>query len=203
MRIDHVILACAELSETAARLRDDHGLRAIAGGEHPAWGTANLLVPAGSAYLELMAVQDRTAAEQNPLGQWLLAYTAAGDRLAGVALEPDDLDAECRRLGLTATPGSRVTPEGITLTWRLAGMEAALTRMLPFFIAWDGPHRAAADEADGGVVAHGIDEVLVGGDPAVVGDWVGTEVPGLGLVGGEPGVHSVTLRTDRGPVTLR
>lgn len=175
----------------------------MSGGEHAAWGTANRLVPAGSAYIELMAVRNRAAAQQNPLGRWLLAYTAAGDRLAGVALEPDDLDAECRRLGLTPTAGSRTTPEGATLTWRLAGMQAALTRMLPFFIAWDGAHGSDVEGTGLGVEALGIEEVLLGGDPTDVEEWIGRKVPGLHLVGGEPGVHGVTLRTDRGPVRLR
>lgn len=201
MRIDHVILACADVDATAARLLADHGLGSVVGGEHPAWGTRNRLVPAGPAYVELMGVADPAVAEGNALGRWLLASLADGDRAAGLAVEPDDLETTADRLGLTVSAGSRTRPDGRSTTWRSAGMTVALTRSIPFFIAWDDL-RGAEVEVESGAPAAGLVEVELGGDPEALRAWLGGEVPGLTCVAGDPGVRRLVVATRDGEVDL-
>ena len=49
MKIDHAVLAVADLNDAAQRLRARTGLASIPGGRHPAWGTENRIVPLGAA----------------------------------------------------------------------------------------------------------------------------------------------------------
>lgn len=200
MRIDHVILATRDIDATAARLLRTHGLGSVRGGAHPDWGTGNSIVPAGTAYLELLGVRDLEIARMNPVGQWLLAVTEQGDKVAGVCLATDDLDGVCARLGLTATPGRRVRPDGATVSWRMAGIDRTITEGVPFFITWDEDTSSGGEAPAEGSPATGISRVQLGGDPDRLRAWLGGDVPGLELVGGEPGCRSVTLETGRGAV---
>lgn len=202
MRIDHVILATRDIDATASRLLQTHGLGSVPGGDHPDWGTGNSIVPAGPAYLELMGIRDLEKARTTPVGQWVLSVTEAGDKVAGVSVSTDDLDAVCARLGLTATPGKRVRPDGTTLSWRSAGIDSAPMDGLPFFISWDGASGGGGVTPAEGAPATGISRVLLGGDPDRVRDWLGGDVPGLELVGGKPGCRSVNLYTSAVPVDL-
>jgi len=139
MLIDHVILAVDDLDAAAKGLLDSHGLASVPGGRHPAWGTANRIVPMGKGYLELVAVVDPDAAASSDFGRWVgTADTAAGVlRPLGWAVRTDGLDAVCDRLGLVAVDGSRQTADGRVLQWKLAGVERAVAEpCLPFFIQW-------------------------------------------------------------------
>jgi catechol 2,3-dioxygenase-like lactoylglutathione lyase family enzyme len=202
MRIDHVVLATRDIEATARRLLQEHGLGAVPGGDHPDWGTGNSIVPAGDAYVELMGVRDLQKASESWLGRWLLSVTEAGDKLGAVAVAVPDLDEVCGRLGVTATPGRRVRPDGTTLSWRLAGIENAIAEGLPFFISWDDATGGSESPAEG-MPAVGISRVELGGDVDRVREWLGGTVPGLELVGGVPGCRSVTLETADGSVVLR
>ena len=108
----------------------------IEGGRHQGHGTANRLVPLGENYIELLAVVAPEEAKTSVLGTWAL-NGAAVPGVAAVCLRTDDFDVVCGRLGLQPTPMSRVTPDGVVLDWRLAGMSQAFAHRLPFFIQWD------------------------------------------------------------------
>jgi len=129
MRIDHVVLATRDIEATADRLLRDHGLGAMPGGDHVDWGTGNSIVPAGTAYLEVMGIRDLEKARTTPVGQWVLSLTAEGQRLAAVCVSSDDLDGVSARLGLTAAPARRVRPDGTTVSWRMAGDERAMAEV--------------------------------------------------------------------------
>jgi hypothetical protein len=104
LAIDHVILPVRDLVHGAADLTARYGLASVEGGRHPAWGTANWIVPLGDSYLELIAIADHEAAGRSAFGQWIAA-TGAPSRL-GRSEGP--VDAIGRRLGCRP-PGSRVT----------------------------------------------------------------------------------------------
>lgn len=203
MRIDHVIVTTRDLDAASQRLLTTHDVGSVAGGVHPSWGTANRIVPAGAVYLELMGVGDAEVAAGSDLGRFVLETSAEGDRMSLVCLRPDDLDATCARLGITAQERSRVTPEGTTIRWRMAGLERALAERLPFFIAWDGPTGADVPDPDEGRRADGVPHVEYGGDVDRLREWIGEDVPGLDLVGGESGVHALTLEVDGDDLVLR
>ena len=175
LRIDHVLYAVSDLEAGAARFEEDLGLDSIPGGPHPDWGTANRIVPLGPDYLELVGVVDRAKAEASPFGRLVLE---AGEGLVGWSVGTDDLDRVARRLGLEIVRGKRKRPDGVRLTWRAAGIEAAMHSRgaLPFFIQWEGPgelhpggdHQAAA----------GVTWVEVAAQETELRDWLGgAELP--------------------------
>jgi Glyoxalase-like domain len=175
LRIDHVLYAVTDLEAGATRFEEDLGLESNPGGPHPDWGTANRIVPLGPDYLELVGVVDRAKAEASPFGRLVLE---AGDGLVGWSVGTDDLDRVADRLGLEIVRGKRKRPDGVRLTWRAAGLEAALRSggALPFFIQWEGPgelHPGGDHQAPAGITW-----VEVAGDEAQLRDWLGgVELP--------------------------
>ena len=181
LRIDHVVLAVRDLEASSERLREEHGLRFVAGGRHPRWGTANMIAPLGSDYVELLSVVDEQVGSQTALGKTLVELSANGDRWFSVCLADDDIDTTAARLGLTVHPGARTRPDGTEVRWRSAGIEDRGEDLwLPFFISWDVPpelHPGAAP-TDHRVDAGGIAWAEVGGDGGRMGDWLGgADVP--------------------------
>jgi Glyoxalase-like domain len=209
LRIDHAVLAVADLDEAGDRLFERTGLEFLRGGVHPTWGTANRIAPLGEDYVELISVTDPAVGGTNVLGRTLLDLTRDGhDRWFSICLRDDAIEVTAARLGLTVEAGSRMRPDGVELRWRGAGIEdPKRASWLPFFIAWDVP----ADQHPGRAPAHhrihpaGISRAEIGGDPGVMRAWVGgAELP---LVvtddGAPPGVRSVTIALEgRGELVL-
>ena len=206
LRIDHVVYAVPDLDEAAARFEADHGLRSIAGGVHPRWGTGNRVIPLGEDYVELIAVVDAATAASTVLGRAVGGAAAGRGRWFALCLADDDLDATAARLGLTAEPGSRTLPDGRVVSWRGAGIDdPRRTPDLPFFIAWDVPpelHPGAGDGSHPGG-ATGIAWVEIGGDAARFEAWTGGAALPVRVVDAEPGVRAVGLRTPGGEVVVR
>jgi hypothetical protein len=170
LRIDHVLYAVSDLEAGGTRFEEDLGLESIPGGRHPIWGTANRIVQLGPDYLELIAVVDPDTAATSDFGRLVMA---AGEGLVGWAVATDDLDAIAGRLGLTIERGSRKRPDGVRLSWRLAGVEQALASggKLPFFIQWEGPgelHPGGDHSAPAG-----IQWVEVAADESELREWLG------------------------------
>jgi hypothetical protein len=175
-RIDHVVLAVRDIDASAERLWEEHGLRFVAGGRHPRWGTANMIAPFRADYLELLGVVDEDVGAGTVLGRTLLDLSADGDRWFSVCLADEDVDATAGRLGLTVQPGSRTRPDGTEVRWRGAGIEERGADLwLPFFISWDVPaalHPGAAP-AEHRVPVERIAWAEVGGDEARLREWLG------------------------------
>ena len=181
LRIDHVVLAVRDLDASAERLWSEHGLRFVAGGRHPRWGTANMIAPLGSDYVELLGVVDEQVGSETALGRTLMGLTTDGDRWYSVCLADDDIDATAARLGLTVQPGMRTRPDGAEVRWRGAGIEERGEDLwLPFFISWDVPPELHPGAASPGhrVDADGIAWTEAGGDESRLREWVGgADVP--------------------------
>ena len=202
LKIDHVVIAVGDLTRASGELFERHGLGSVAGGRHPAWGTANRLVPIGDQYLELLAVEDQAA--QNPLAMAVREASADGDRFLGVCCEVDDIEAVAERLGTTVMPGNRQLPDGGDVSWQLTGLEGALTQALPFFIKWGAGRELRMGN---GAVAHrikpyAITRVDLGGDEAALEVWLGGSTPAINSVGGAPGVRAVVIDTSDGELVL-
>jgi hypothetical protein len=196
LRIDHVVLAVRDLDASAERLWNEHGLRFVAGGRHPRWGTANMIAPLGSDYVELLAVVNEEVGSETVLGRTLLELSSAGDRWFSVCLADDDVEATASRLGLTVQPGSRTRPDGEEVRWRGAGIEDRGEDLwLPFFISWDVPpelHPGAAP-AEHRVPVEGIAWAEVGGDEGRLRDWLGGAGAPIRVVDRDPRVHAVAI----------
>ena len=137
--LDHVIWATPDIEPLAQALRDDHGLRALPGGRHPAWGTRNAIVPLAGAYLELVQVDDPDA----PMVGFTARVAEVAESGGGLALwceRVDDIEGEAAVRGYDVVPGTRENDDGSVLSWRVAGIpQASVTPVLPFLIQWDDP----------------------------------------------------------------
>lgn len=138
--LDHVIWAAPDIASAAGTLLREHGLCTVKGGEHPAWGTRNAIVPLGGAYLELVEVFDPDAPRVGFTGR-VAEVAAAGGGPALWCERVDDIDAEAARRGYEVVPGERRNSDGSVLSWRAAGVpQACAAPAVPFIVEWDDPH---------------------------------------------------------------
>lgn len=199
---DHVLIAVADLDAAAERLRRDHGLASLPGGHHTGHGTANRIVPLGnSTYLELIAVVDPDEAAASAMGQRVSAAVAEGEGPTALSLRSDDVAAVAERLEVPIHPLRRVRPDGVGLQWRLAGLEAAMTAGLPFFVQcdFDLAHHPGNDEAGHSKQPGGISWAQLSGDIDRVQRWLGDHT--LDIRPGSVGLR-VGIATADGEIVL-
>ncbi|TMC98962.1 MAG: VOC family protein [Chloroflexi bacterium] len=169
--VDHVLLPVADLEDGAQKLREQYGLEAIPGGRHPKVGTANMIVPLGRQYLELIAIADPQEAAASRLGRRVTLALAEGRMFVGWAVRTGSMDAMRGKLlaaGWDLPPigeGSRRRPDGQVLRWRTQDLDTGAAPIaLPFVIEWDVPDglhpgQAAASHPSG---AKALRRVVVG-----------------------------------------
>ncbi|MBM3664699.1 MAG: VOC family protein [Actinobacteria bacterium] len=139
LELDHVVWAVPSIRDTADGLLAHHGLRALASGVHPAWGTRNAVVPLNGPYLELVEVADPDAPRVGFTAR-VAAVAEAGGGLAMWCERVDDIVAEAAVRGYDVVPGTRENDDGSLLSWRVAGIaQASAMPVLPFLIQWDDP----------------------------------------------------------------
>ena len=204
MEIDHVLIAVNDLAGAGRALEARYGLSSLAGGRHPDWGTANRIVPLGEAYLELVAVVDRTAAGESVFGRWVAAAASKTGRPLGWAVRTDDIDSLAQRLHLTVSGGSRVTADGALLQWRSCGIEAAATEpSLPFFIEWANrtqlPGRVHVKHPAGPV---GLSRVVIHGDAGRLATWLHGQVLPVEVLPGEAELAAIVLSRGEDEIVL-
>jgi hypothetical protein len=169
--VDHVLLPVLDLEEGARRLHERFGLQSIAGGRHPKVGTANMIVPLGLQYLELIAIVDRQEADGSRMGRRLANALKEGRTFLAWALRTQDLDGvggKLRAAGWNLPPvieGSRNRPDGRVLRWRTQDIETGgEPSAIPFVIEWrvpDGLHPGEVEATHrGGATA--LRRVVVG-----------------------------------------
>lgn len=177
--IDHVLLAVRDLDQAAAWISERHGLKALPGGRHPGAGTANMIVPLGDDYLELIAIVDPAEAAASPLGGRVAGAPETGAKLATWAVRVTDLDAVKERLSAAGVgtegprSGSRLRPDGVLLEWRTLHVGDGLEPAIPFFIEWnvpagEHPGAQAVEHPAGTVLLRGIR--LAGPDPEALAE---------------------------------
>lgn len=205
LRIDHVIIAVPDLDDAAARLFERFGLASVEGGRHQGHGTANRIVPLGDDYIELMSVVDPGEAETSVMGRWVDAAARGGPRLHALCLRTDDISGVAAERDLEAIPMTRLRPDGMVLSWRLAGLDRAISEPpLPFFIQWDTGRRdmPGAAAAPHTCEPTGITGVELAGDPREIRAWIGDEDVPVAAVTGSPAITRVTLGTSLGEIGL-
>ncbi|MBC7310383.1 MAG: VOC family protein [Tetrasphaera sp.] len=138
-RFDHLVVSVPDVGDAISRWQVA-GLDATAGGRHRG-GTVNALVRGPRpAYVELIST-DPTAPP--PAGSAWAERVSGEYGPLGFAVAVDHLE-EAREALLTAgfapseiADGSRVTPEGATIRWRICQVgERAFDPYLPFLIEW-------------------------------------------------------------------
>ncbi len=203
--MDHIIYAVDDLEAAGRRFYEEFGLGSAEGGRHPAWGTANRIVPLGNAYLELVTVVDSDQAALSDFGRAVSKALATREGLVGWVVATDDVGAVARRLRLEVVGGSRTRPDGTTLSWQLAGVDSLETGALPVFIEWSGsdelhPGRA---EAHHRLTPTGFAWVEVAADEQSLRSWLGAVDFDVRIVEGAPGVSAVAISTDAEELVLR
>jgi glyoxalase-like protein len=197
---DRLVQAIVLVSDLVAARRhmEALGFIVLEGGHHPGRGTANVIVPFGHQYLELLAVVDRGEAMASPQGRPIVtAMSARGPGLARWSVEPEDIEATARRVGLGAERRFRVLPTGETVRWRSVGVDRSwIEPWRCAFMAWDEPHlHPARSERRHPNGARGFSRLEVATpDRAALVAWLGGQVPG--------GVHLSVSAGSVGPIHL-
>lgn len=189
LELDHIVVCVPDLAEAARDYEERLGLTSVDGGRHSGQGTANRLVPLGDAYIELVAVVEAKEAKTSAWGTWVM-HRAAVPGADAICLRTDDIDEVSERFDIQTTTMSRVTPDGVILGWRLAGLKQTLSTGVPFFIQWDipddlHPGRSQVEHPAGAV---GLESVTIVGDVEQLARWV-DGVPRLELRTGDPAVR--------------
>jgi glyoxalase-like protein len=204
VELDHVVIAVPDLDTAAGVIEARHGLASADGGSHPAWGTANRIVPLGDSYLELAAVVDAGKAAESVFGRWVAAGASRILRPLGWAVRTHQLDDIARRLDLPIHSGSRTTPGGDVLRWRSAGIDqAAGEPSLPFFIEWAPtthlPGQAATRHRSG--AAH-IARLVLAGDRVRLAAWLGNHQLPIVVRTGTPSVTTMYISSEAGEIVF-
>jgi hypothetical protein len=214
--VDHVLLPVADLEEGARRLHERFGLLAIAGGRHPKIGTANMIVPLGGQYLELIAIVDEQEAAGSRLGRRVTRALDEGRMFVAWALRTRSLDAlrgKLQAAGWDLPPlseGSRRRPDGRVLQWRTQDLDTGAEPIaIPFVIEWDVPDglhpgQAAAAHPSG---ATGLRRVVIGArDPARVREQLQLLLGGSDLYqvreAGADGIEELVLNSPHGDLVI-
>ena len=147
LRLDHVVIAVADLERTVGRYTDA-GFTVAPGGRHPGRNTSNALVVFDDgAYLELI-----TYSKPSPEERWWRELDAHGDGLVDFALLPQELQAvldQAWARGLSditgPLPGGRVRPDGQRVVWQTARQGQ---HDLPFLCADSTPRGLRVPEGE-------------------------------------------------------
>ncbi|WP_149536989.1 VOC family protein [Siccirubricoccus phaeus] len=147
--IDHIVLGARTLEEGAAFVEQHLGVRPRPGGQHPGFGTHNMLLGLGSGvYLEVIAPDPAQPepAHARPFDlddpSLRLALEAEPRLIAWVARTPV-LDAVVARLGHRG--GKVVAMRRGDLSWRMAfpPQRQDMDNLIPALIQWQGEGASA------------------------------------------------------------
>ncbi len=204
--VDHLIVAAPDLDAAVDALERRLGVRAAPGGSHPGRGTRNALIGLGpNRYLEIVGPDPDQPAPEG--ARWLGVDAATAPRLVSWAAKGLDLDrisvaAKARGVDLgPVSSGSRVTPTGVVVRWRVTAVESRPgDGLLPFFIHWgDSIHPAEALSRDVSLVSLRGEHP----DPAAVRALLDAAELPLEVSRGPAPALVAELRTPRGLVELR
>ena len=181
-RVDHLVLACADLAAGAAHVRALLGVELQPGGRHPLMGTHNALLRLGPrSYLEVIAVDPGLPGPARP--RWFeLDRLGPADtpRLATWVARTDDIAGA---VAACPEPLGEILPmTRDDLAWRIAVPPDGHLHaggVLPALIQWDTGRHPAARLEDRGCSLAG----LTGRIPAHALDPVRSALGSLGLLG--------------------
>lgn len=205
--IDHVVLAVADLEKASDQLAGEHGL-----GSYPApppagsIGLGGRIVPCGSGYLQLLAVQDHAGATGHSLGAAVVAALEEGRLLVSWAVATDQIEAFSRRNGLDPTSDEVRAADGALLRRRVLGAEVALGGVLPAVVSWDDPEKGHPERQP---VGHRVDPIGItclelAAQATRLRSWLGPAVHDLPIkiCRGAGGLHAVTVATAAGDLNI-
>jgi hypothetical protein len=202
--VDHLMVGVSDFASTAARWQSQWGLTAVEGvhfDQAPGWGS--WVVPMADTWIELLGIVDAEAMSGDPRAEAFSRVVAAGDRLLGWALAPDDLEAVADRLGLpTLSSTSTGTRTGMRTTWRQLGFDQTRAEpYLPFFVA--PPMRVQLTKAVGNPPPIPSDvQMELTGNPKRLEQWLGDIETPFSIDAGRPALVA-HITTAAGRFVLR
>lgn len=205
--LDHLVYAVPDLTAACDDLEQRTGLRPVAGGRHLGLGTRNHLLALGpTSYLEIIGIDvEHPPRPGAPVPFGVDRITAP--RLLTWAVHPTDIEqalAAYAAAGADLGPAramSRRTPTDELLQWRLAtAVPLPFGGVVPFLIDWGSATHPAADPAL--PTASLVALTATHPDPVAVSRVLAGAGLTLDVAAGPVGLFA-TLRTPRGPVTLR
>jgi hypothetical protein len=163
---DHFIVLVNDLNAAISAFQR-LGFDARAGGEHPAFGSRNALVPfADGTYIELVAFHDTTLAA-NSFWRTAVQRLQVSEGFGGYALLSDNITADVARVNPPlsfggAQTGARVRPDGQRVEWYTSMYENSPVGLMPFLIQDETPRRVRIEPATQGMGARArVKEVIV------------------------------------------
>jgi hypothetical protein len=147
--VDHLVYATPDVATTIDSIERLFGVRPVAGGKHPAWGTHNALLALGKrSYLEIIGPhsEEPETKRPRPFGldaledPRLVTWVAPGEHLEAIVHRAMQLGID---LG-SVQSRSRKREDGSILTWKMTDLSADREGgIVPYFIDWgDSPHPA-------------------------------------------------------------
>ena len=141
-QIDHFVYAVTNLEAACEALEKELGVAPVEGGVHPDQGTRNALLNLGEgAYLEVIAKMED--AQQPAGGTWMGMDLVTYPQLNRWCLKSDQLEVD-QQIVQAYHPGhgqiiegSRMTPDGERLSWRmLLPLPYPTVELMPFAVDW-------------------------------------------------------------------
>jgi hypothetical protein len=210
MVIDHVVLLVPDAAAAARALREQHGLGSERGPYLRFAGTRGYTVPlVPPVYLEILAIEDRVAAESSPSGRNALACEAAGFGLLAWSVLADDLEAVSKRVGWEIFDYTIPHGDGTLRGWRsVARRDDAFPFSFPFFI--DYPNngdrharlQAAYDRVEHASAPTALSQLTISGSSDELVEWLGPHDLPLRFVPGDAGLVEARISTEAGDVVL-
>ena len=148
-RVDHLVYATPDLNRGIEEIEKLLGVRAIAGGQHPGFGTRNALIALGpTTYLEIIGHDPEQPPPQQPRPFGLDGLKRS--RLVAWCVKESNLEQlrhDALRKGVPlgeVMSGSRRRPDGVQLSWQFTNTRVLVADgIVPFFIDWGkSPHPA-------------------------------------------------------------
>lgn len=205
-RIDHLVLACADLAQGAEHVRTRLGVEVQPGGKHVLMGTHNALLKLGPrTYLELIAI-DPEGTAQRP--RWFGLDTAAvrarmakGPFLLTWVVACSDVAAAA---ALDPTFGEVIAASRGAFSWRItvpADGRLNFEGVLPTLIQWNRDAHPAAALPDAGCELVRLDLSHPKADE-LAATLIGLGLCGLAQLRAGPVGISTRIRVPRGHVEL-
>jgi hypothetical protein len=204
--VDHLVYASASLERGMDEIEQLLGIRPIAGGHHPRFGTHNALLSLGSStYLEIIARNPELPLPER--GSLVYLTDNENSRLITWVFRPMNIQHSsdaASKAGIGLGPietGSREAPDGSLVSWQLTDPYAMpMNGAIPFLIHWGTTAHPSAVAPAGGELTELIIEHPQAESVKRAVNVLGAEVK---VVSGDEFRLSATIKTTTGLVALR
>ena len=204
--IDHIVFASSDLQRGMDEIEALLGVRPVAGGHHPEYGTRNALLSLGpGVYLEIVA---RDPDIPSPKRGALVNISADDDsRLVTWVFRTEDIAqtamaAQREALGLgPVLSGSRKKPDGSEISWKFTDPYAMpMDGAIPFLIDWGNTSHPSAATPYGGRL---VELIIEHPDADLVSHALSVLGAEVKVVDSDEFRLTATIETQNGLITVR